>query len=225
MNYTFQFGEALVHLPYLVGGALVSLQIAFIAFWGGAVMGLFGAFVLTYGRSLLKRLVRGYITFFTNTPAVVQIFFLFYALPEAGILLDSFTAVTLGLTLNSAAYLAEIQRAGFASVRQTELDAAETLGMSRLQSLRYVIVPHIAKTIYPPLSSFFVWLVLGSSIGALYGVEELTGRAINIATSNFRTIEVFLVVAGIYVVLTLLASLSLGLVGRYAFRVKGSLIR
>jgi len=225
MNYTFQFGEALTSLSYLLGGAWLSLQIAFLAFWGGAVLGLLGAFGLVYGPSPVRHLIQSYITFFTNTPAVVQIFFLFYALPEAGILLTSYTAVTLGLMLNSTAYLAEIQRAGFLSVRQTELDAAETLGMNRLQSLRYVIVPHIARSIYPPLSSFFVWLVLGSSIGALYGVEELTGRAINIATSNLRTIEIFIITAGIYVCLTLLASLSLGLVGRYVFRVKGRLLR
>lgn len=225
MTYTFQFGEALQDLPYLLAGAAVSLQIAFIAFWSGAVLGLFGAYALVYGGALARNLVQGYITFFTNTPSVVQIFFLFYALPEVGILLSSFTAVTLGLALNSAAYLADIQRAGFLSVRQTELDAAATLGMSRLQALRYVIVPHIARTIYPPLSSFFVWLVLGSSIGALYGVEELTGRAINIATANLRTIEVFLITAVIYIGLTLAASLSLGLVGRYCFRVKGGLLR
>lgn len=225
MAYTFQFWQAFIHLPYLLGGALLSLEIAFIAFWGGTVLGLFGAYSLVYGSRLLRTCVQGYITFFTNTPAVVQIFFLFYALPEAGIMLSSFNAVTLGLMLNSAAYLADIQRAGFLSVRRTELEAAETLGMSRLQMLRYVIVPHIARTIYPPLSSFFIWLVLGSSIGALYGVEELTGRALNVATSNLRTIEIFLVVGGIYIVMTLAASLSLGLVGRHVFRVKGGLLR
>tara|TARA_R110002020_G_scaffold24424_8_gene80455 strand:- start:11211 stop:11888 length:678 start_codon:yes stop_codon:yes gene_type:complete len=225
MNYTFQFGQAIIHLPYLLGGALLSLQIAFIAFWGGAAMGLFGAFGIVYGRPWLRHIIQGYITFFTNTPAVVQIFFLFYALPEVGLVMSSITAVTLGLMLNSAAYLAEIQRAGFLSVRQSELDAALTLGMNRLQTLRYVIVPHIARAIYPPLSSFFVWLVLGSSIGALYGVEELTGRALNVATSNLRTIEIFLLVALIYIGLTLAASLSLGLVGRHVFRVKGGLLR
>ncbi len=225
MEYTFQFGQAFMHLPYLLGGAVLSLEIAFIAFWGGAVMGLFGAYALVYGGALARHSAQGYITFFTNTPAVVQIFFLFYALPEVGIVLSSFTAVTLGLMLNSAAYLADIQRVGFLSVRQTELDAAETLGMSKLQMLRYVIVPHIARSIYPPLSGFFVWLVLGSSIGALYGVEELTGRALNVATENLRTIEVFLIVAAIYIALTLAASLSLGLVGRHVFRVKGGLLR
>jgi polar amino acid transport system permease protein len=82
------------------------------------------------------------------------------------------------------------------------------------------MLPHIAKTIYAPLCNFFVWLVLGSSIAAIFGVEELTGRAINISTSNLRHIETFSVVAVIYVVLTFVASIALALVGRWAFRVK-----
>lgn len=158
--------------------------------------------------------------FFTNTPALVQIFFLFYALPDVGILLSSMTAVVIGLTLNSGAYLTEIIRAGVTSVRRAEIEAAETLGMSWPQIVVYVMLPHIVRTVFAPLSNFFVWLVLGSSIAAVFGVEELTGRAINISTSNLRTIETFSVVAVIYVVLTFVASIALALVGRWAFRVK-----
>ena len=133
------------------------------------------------------------------------------------------TAVVLALTLNSAAYLTEIIRAGVVSVRQNEIDAALTLNMGRLQILRYVLLPHIARTVFPPLSSFFIWLMLGSSIAALFGVEELTGRAINISTANLRTIETFLIVAVIYVVLTLLASGALRLLGRRVFGVREGL--
>jgi polar amino acid transport system permease protein len=140
-----------------------------------------------------------------------------------GVLLSPLTAVLIGLTLNSGAYLTEILRAGVTSVRRAELEAATTLGMSRLQQVRYVMLPHIARTIYAPLSNFFIWLVLGSSLAALFGVEELTGRAINVSTANLRSIETFLVVAGIYIVLTVIASSSLALVGRWAFRVKAKI--
>ena len=220
MDYAFQFSEVLDQLPYLLGGAAVTLQIAFVAFWSGAFIGIFGALAKVYGGPVSSRIARSYVVFFTNTPALVQIFLLYYALPDAGILLSSMTAVLIGLTLNSGAYLTEILRAGVISVRRSELEAATTLGMSRLQLLRYVMLPHIAKTIYAPLSNFFIWLVLGSSLAALFGVEELTGRAINISTSNLRSIETFIVVAGIYVVITVIASSSLALVGRWAFRVK-----
>ena len=220
MNYTFQFTEVFKELPYLLGGAVITLQIAFITFWSGAVIGIFGAMAKAYGGPVSRRIATYYVTFFTNTPALVQIFLLYYALPEAGILLSSMAAVLIGLTLNSGAYLTEILRAGVVSVRVSEMEAATALGMSRLQLLRYVMLPHIAKTIYAPLSNFFVWLVLGSSLAALFGVEELTGRAINISTTSLRSIETFSVVALIYVVLTIFASASLALVGRLAFRVK-----
>ena len=220
MDYTFQFSEVFAELPYLLGGALVTLEIAFIAFWGGAVIGLGGALAKVYGGPALRKTASTYVTALTNTPALVQIFLLYYALPDAGILLGSMTAVLIGLVLNAGAYLTEIIRAGIVSVRQSEMDAGVTLGMSRPQLVRYVMLPHTAKTIYAPLSNFFVWLVLGSSLAALFGVEELTGRAINVSTANLRSIETFAVVAVIYVVLTVFASASLALAGRLLFRVK-----
>ena len=220
MDYTFQFSEVLTELPYLLGGALVTLEIAFISFWGGALIGLGGALAKVYGGPALRKTASSYVTALTNTPALVQIFLLYYALPDAGILLGPMTAVLIGLVLNAGAYLTEIIRAGIVSVRQSEMDAGVTLGMSRLQLVRYVMLPHTAKTIYAPLSNFFVWLVLGSSLAALFGVEELTGRAINVSTANLRSIETFAVVAVIYIVLTVFASASLALAGRWLFRVK-----
>ncbi len=220
MNYTFQFGEVMAELPYLLGGALVTLQIVFFTFFLGAALGLMGALGKVYGPTPLRKVISAYVIFITNTPALVQIFVLYYALPDAGILLSSMAAVLIGLTLNSTAYLTEIIRAGVVSVRQAEMDAAIGLNMTRLQILRYVMLPHIAKTIFAPLSNFFIWLMLGSSIAALFGVEELTGRAINVSSVNLRTIETFSVVAVIYIGLTLIASMSLALLGRFAFRVK-----
>ncbi|MFO0992922.1 MAG: ABC transporter permease subunit, partial [Hyphomicrobiales bacterium] len=127
----------------------------------------------------------------------------------------------IGLILNSGAYLTEIMRAGFLSVRATEMEAAEALGFNRFQQIRHVIVPHIAKTIYPALANFFiVILVMGTSIGAVVGVDELTGQAINLSTENYRWLEMFTVAAGLYVILTLVASIALALLGRWAFRVK-----
>jgi polar amino acid transport system permease protein len=220
MNYTFQFNIVFDQLPYLLGGAVTTLEIAFIIFWGAALIGLFGAMGKTFGGPVQRRIINAYVAFFTNTPAFVQVYFLFNGLPEIGIFLSPFSAAVIGLTINSGAYLTEIQRAGFASVRRAELDAAEVLGMSRLQSVGYVILPHIMRTIYPPLANFFIWVLLGTSMSAVIGVEELTGRAINVSTTSLRSIEVFIVIAGIYIALTLLASISLYIFGRVLFRAK-----
>jgi len=221
MNYTFQFGVALAQLPELLKGAVVTFELGLLTFWGASLIGLLGAALKTFGGPILRGIANVYVIFFTNTPALIQIYFLYFGLPEFGIRWDNFTCVLLGLTLNAGGYMTEIMRAGFISVRKTEMEAAETLGMSLLQQIRFVIVPHIAKTIYPALANFFiVILVMGTSTGAVVGIDELTGTAINISTENYRWIEMFVVVAGIYVVVTFIASLSLALFGRWAFRVK-----
>ena len=224
MNYTFQFGVALDRLPDLIPGAWLSLEIALLSFWGGALLGLLLASFKTYGRPVTRRCADVYVTFFTNTPVLIQIYFIFWGLPDAGIVLSAFTSVVVGLTLNTGAYLCEIMRGGFLSVRNTEMEAAATLGFSRWQQIRYVIVPHIVKTIYPALANYAVVLTLGTSMAMIFGVEELTGRAFNLASENYRHLEMFTVVAGLYVVLTLVVSLGLALAGRKVFRVKVKLI-
>ncbi|MEM1344271.1 MAG: amino acid ABC transporter permease [Pseudomonadota bacterium] len=224
MGYSINFDQVLPHLPYLLGGAWLSLQIAFLAFVGGAFLGLLGAFAKTFGSRPLRGAVQAYVVFFTNTPQLVQIYFLYFALPDAGILLSSYQAVLLGMTLNAGAYLTEIQRAGFLSVRRSEMEAAETLGFSRLQQVRYVVVPHIARMLFPPLSNHYILMTLGTSMAAVFGVEELTGRALNVNAETFRAIEVFSMTAGVYIVVTLVANLVLGLAGRYLFRAKMRLV-
>ncbi len=224
MHYTFQFGEVLQHWNELLTGAAITLVVAFISFWIGCVIGLLGALAEQHARSAVKKLVRGYVIFFTNTPSLIQIFVLFYGLPDFGIVLSPMTAVLTGLSLNAGAYLTDIMRSGLVSVSKTELEAAQTLNLSAWQSFRYVTLPHIAKTIYPVLSNFFIWILLGSSIGGLFGVNELTGAIIDISSTTFRSIEAFSVAAGMYVILTFIASAMLYGVGYWCFRVRARFI-
>ena len=220
MEYTLQFGQIVKYLPYFAGGAWLSLQIAFLAFCGGMIIGLLGAMAKTFSGGIVRRAVDAYVTFFTNTPQLVQIYFIFFALPDVGILLSPYQAVLLGMTLNAGAYLTEIQRAGFASVHRNEMEAAETMGMTLWQQVRYVILPHIARVLFPPLSNQYILMTLGTSMAAIFGVEELTGRAFNANAETFRSIEIFSVAAIYYVIITLVANILLAAVGRYWFRAK-----
>lgn len=224
MHYSFQFGEVLKHWNELLSGAVITLIVAFISFWIGCVIGLLGALVEQHAKPAARRLVRGYVIFFTNTPSLIQIFVLFYGLPDFGIVMSPMTAVLIGLSLNAGAYLTDIMRSGLVSVSKTELEAAASLNMSTWQSFRYVTLPHLAKTIYPLLSNFFIWILLGSSIGGLFGVNELTGAVIDISSTTFRSIEAFTVAAGMYVVLTFIASAVLYGVGYWCFRVRARFI-
>ncbi len=221
MQYTFQFGAALAELPELLKGAVLTFVLGLLIFWGAAFIGLIAASLKTFGGPFLRGVANAYVIFFTNTPGLVIIYFLYYGLAEVGILLSSFACVLVGLTLNAGGYLTEIIRAGFVSVQRNEMEAGETLGMSIPQRIRFIVAPHIAKTIYPALANTFISiLVMGTSMGAILGVDELTGTAINLSSQSYRWIEMFVLVAGIYVVLTFVASLSLALFGRWAFRVK-----
>jgi len=221
VQYTIQFGQVIGYVPYLIAGAWISFQVAFLAFLGGMVIGLFGAVGKTFGGRIVRGLVNVYVTFTTNTPQLVQIYFIFFALPEVGILLSPYQAVLLGMTLNAGAYLTEIQRAGFLSVHKSELEAAETLGMSLSQSVWYVILPHIIKVLFPPLSNLYIMMTLGTSMAAIFGLEELTGRAFNVNAITFRSIEIFIITAILYFIITVVASAILVLLGRWLFRVKG----
>jgi len=146
---TLQYGQVLHYLPDFLLGAGMALWIAFVAFCGGLLIGLFGAAMISYAPRPFRWPVIAYVRFFTYTPQLVQIFFLFFALPEFGVTLSPVVAVLIGMTLNAGAYLTEIERAGFASVPQAELDAAETLGFSRAQTVWYVIAPHVIRALYP----------------------------------------------------------------------------
>lgn len=220
MQYALHYSQITSYLPYLIGGALLSLELSVLAFAGGMVIGFALAIARNEGGPILSRLVRAYVVFFTNTPQLVQIYVIFFGLPDLGVVFSPFAAVLIGMTLNAGAYLTEILRAGLASVHREELDAAETLGMSRLQSLRYVIVPHVFRVSMPPLSNQYILMTLGTSMAAVFGVEELTGRAFNVNSTTFRSIEIFTTIAGLYVVITFMATILLAVVGRYVFRAR-----
>jgi polar amino acid transport system permease protein len=224
MNYNLQFGQIAADVPYILSGAWPTLWITFVTFFAAAAFGLFIAMARLKGGPLASRLAGIWVTLTTNSPLFVVLFFLFNGLPNWGILLSPIAATLIAFIAISSGYLAEIQRGGIQSVRQAELDAAETLGMSRLQILRFVIAPHVVKTTYPALSNFFIFTMLGTSMASLVGVNELTGRAIEVSSRTFRSIEVFSLVAVTYVVLSLLASAALALVGRWLFRVKARMI-
>jgi polar amino acid transport system permease protein len=215
-----QYGQVIGYLPDFLRGALLSLQIAALAFAMGLGLGLIGASILHFGNRAARVAVRAYVSFFTNTPQLVQIFFIFFALPEFGLTLSPYQAVLLGMTINAGAYLTEIQRAGFQSIQRAEIEAAETLGFSTVQLVWYVIAPHIVRALYPALSNHYIIMTLGTSMAAIFGVEELTGRALNANAISFRSIEIFSLTALIYVLLTIVASAALYFLGRWLFRVR-----
>jgi len=206
------FSVILTALPLLLRGALVTLQLT--AF--SVVLGLIGGSLLGIAR-LSKILpvrwaTRAYIDFFRGTPLLVQIFMIYFGIPaiaqELGfpLSLNRLVAAVLALSLNSAAYIAEIVRGGIASIELGQTEAAESLGLDAVQTMRYVIFPQAFRRMLPPLGNEFISLLKDTSLVAVIGFEELFRQGQLIVAENYRSFEIYAAVAVIYLCLTLLSS-------------------
>lgn len=199
-------------LPRLSQGLLLTLELTAISMALGAIFGILLAILRVYGRgplSPLYLLASTYVHFFRGTPLLVQVMAIYYGLPTLGVRFTPFISGLLALTLNTAAYQAEYFRGAIQSVRAGQMHAALALGLTRLQAIRYVILPQALRLVVPPWSNELIYMVKGSAVVYLIGVLELMGQAKNIAARTFRHFEVYLVVAMFYLALILLFTLVL----------------
>ena len=157
-------------------------------------------------------LSRIYIDFFRGTPLLVQIFMIYFGLPSLlqGIGLDftfnRFAAAVMALSLNSAAYLAEIIRGGIQSIDQGQWEASQSMGMSWLQTMRHVIFPQAFRRMLPPLGNEFITMIKDTSLVAIIGFEELFRQGQLMVATTYRAFEIYAAVALIYLILTFVAS-------------------
>jgi arginine/lysine/histidine/glutamine transport system substrate-binding/permease protein len=199
-------------LPNLLQGALVTLELT--AF--SVLLGMIGGSLIGIARlstlAPLRWLTRAYIDFFRGTPLLVQIFMIYFGLPALlqglglNFSLSRLAAAVMALSLNSAAYLAEIVRAGIQSIEIGQSEAAQSLGLGTAQTMRYVIFPQALRRMLPPLGNEFITLLKDTSLVAVIGFEELLRRGQLIVADNYRAFEIYAAVALIYLVLTLLSS-------------------
>ncbi|MCV3217298.1 ABC transporter permease subunit [Plectonema radiosum NIES-515] len=206
------FGVIFQYFPILLQGALVTLQLTIFS----VVLGLIGGSLIGIIRlshiTLVRWLARAYVDFFRGTPMLVQIFMIYFGLPaiaqEVGFPLhfSRFVAAVIALSLNSAAYIAEIVRAGIQSVETGQSEAAQSLGLSSTETMRYVIFPQALVRMLPPLGNEFISLLKDTSLVAIIGFEELFRQGQLIVAENYRAFEIYGCVALVYLCLTLLSS-------------------
>lgn len=208
-------------LPILLQGALVTLQLTalsvFLGMIGGSLIG-----IARLSSSLpLRWITRAYIDFFRGTPLLVQIFMIYFGLPalvqEFGFTftLNRLLAAVIALSLNSAAYIAEIVRAGIQSIDRGQTEAAKSLGMNPVQTMRLVIFPQAIRRMLPPLGNEFITLLKDTSLVAVIGFEELFRRGQLIVADNYRSFEIYTAVALIYLALTILSSRAFSFLERW----------
>lgn len=199
-------------LPILLQGAVVTLQLTAIA----TVLGLVGGTLLALARLsrswFLRLLSRCYVDFFRGTPLLVQLYIIYFGLPvlfrSTGIdfRFDQWEAAVVGLSLNSAAYLAEIVRAGIQSIEVGQKEAAGSLGLGSWQTMRYVILPQALRRMIPPLGNEFIILLKDTSLVAVIGYQEVFRNGQLIVARNFQAFQIYCTVAVIYLLLTVLSS-------------------
>jgi polar amino acid transport system permease protein len=195
----------------LLHGALVTVEITAVSLLLGCLLGLLiGIGRLDPRRRILYAACTAYVAAIRGTPLLVQLFILFFGLPQFGVMLPAFACGMLGLGIYSAAYVSEIVRGSIQSVDRGQMEAARSIGMSGRQALLSVILPQAVVRMIPPLGNEFIALIKNSALVSLLTIHDLMHEGQKIISVSYRSLEVYLAIAVIYFVLTGLTSLALG---------------
>lgn len=195
----------------LLQGALVTVEITAVSLLLGCVLGLLiGIGRLDPRRRIVYGLCTAYVAAIRGTPLLVQLFILFFGLPQFGLMLPAFACGIMGLGIYSAAYVSEIVRGAIQSVDRGQMEAARSIGLSARQAMRSVILPQAVVRMIPPLGNEFIALIKNSALVSLLTIHELMHVGQKIISVSYRSLEVYLAIAVVYFVLTGLTTLALG---------------
>jgi len=202
------------YLGDLAAGARLSALACALALAGALVLGVVVALMRTARMPLARRVANIYIDVFRNVPFLVQLFFLFYGLPEVKVELSAFATGVLALSLAGGAFVSDVIRSGILALEPGVLEAAQVSGLSRLAIYRHIVVPIALRTSIRPLGAVFVNLILTSSILSAITLNELTGSAKIVASDTFAPFEVYALLLLLYAAMTWLVSLASGALHR-----------
>ncbi|AZO79098.1 MULTISPECIES: amino acid ABC transporter permease [unclassified Bosea (in: a-proteobacteria)] len=202
MNYKFDFGPVIDGLPDLLWGCLGTLGLALAGMVLALVIGIGGVVLRDSPYRGLRWLVISFVELIRNTPFLVQIYFIFFALPLAGIRLDPTPTAIIALGVNGGAYAIEIIRGGVQSISKGQIEAGLALGLHKGQVFRLVVLKPALRAIFPSLTSQFILLTLTTSIASAISAYELTSVAQNIENNTFRSFEVYGVVTLLYLAMS-----------------------
>ena len=194
----FSLQDVLNFLPSLLQGAALTIAVSLLAFVLALIFG------LAFGIARISRVapVRGmaacYIQFIRGTPLLLQLFFIYYVLPYVGIVLTPFISGVIGLTMNYAAYMAEVFRSGIQAIPKGQWEAGSSVGMSRSLLMRRIILPQAVRIIVPALGNFFVSIFKDSALVSVITLRDLMFSGQLLASATYKHFEIFTMVAVIY---------------------------
>ncbi|NRP73267.1 Glutamine transport system permease protein GlnP [Ensifer psoraleae] len=216
--YEFNFTPVLASFDQLLVGAWLTVRLSCAAMLIGLVVSIVCAWGKTSGPKILRTVIDGYIEIIRNTPFLVQIFFIFFGMPSLGLRLSPNSAALLALVVNFGAYGTEIIRAGIESIHKGQVEAGWALGLSRAQIFRYVIMKPALRTVYPALTSQFIYLMLNTSVVSVISADDLAAAGNDLQSATFASFEVYIAVTLIYLVLSVGFSALFYAVEKMAFK-------
>ena len=214
MAYAFDFAAVLEHSDALLAGTGRTLLLTGIGAVAGLALGVAGAVCRAWRLAPFDRIFAVYVELIRNTPFLVQLFFIFFGLPALGIQLDEWQAAIIAVVINLGAYNTEIIRAGIEATPRGQIEAAQSLAMTRPQIFRHVVLPPALARVWPALCSQVVIVMLGTSVCSQIAAEELTFAANFIQSRNFRAFETYFIVTAIYFLLALAVRQALTFAGQ-----------
>src|SRR5664279_4444624 len=203
MGIQLDFPAVLERWPSFLDGAVLTLELALFATVLGALLGTLAAVGRGAHGSAVATACKVYVEAIRNTPLLVQIFLVYFGLASIGLKLSAFTVAVAALTINVGAYTSEIMRAGFEAIPRGQIEAAEGLALSRFHIYWHIILLPAVERVYPALTSQFVLLMLASSVCSQISAEELTAVANYIQSDTYRAFEAYIIVAVLYILLSL----------------------
>jgi polar amino acid transport system permease protein len=217
MSYQFSFEFLREYWPLLLDGTVETVQMSFTVTVLGFILGTLCAIASASRYRILRIIVAIYVEAIRNTPLLVQLFLVYFGLSSLGLKFSAQTSALIGLTINVGAYSSEIIRAGLQAIHPSQLEAADALGLSRLQMLAGIMLPPALEKVYPALVSQYVLLMLATSVASQISAEELAGAAARIQSITFRSFEVYIVILVIYLALSFLMRGLFGALGLLLF--------
>jgi His/Glu/Gln/Arg/opine family amino acid ABC transporter permease subunit len=189
---------ALKYLPYVARGAIVTIELTALALVLGAALGLMGAIAKQSGRRPLVFIANVYVEVIRGTPALLQIFVMYFGLATYGLRLDPLTAAALTLGIIGGAYITEIIRAGIEAVDRGQVEAATSLGMAPSAIMRRIVLPQAVVLMVPPFTNFLIALIKDTSLALTISVPEIMYRSYDVASQTYRSMEIYAVAGMIY---------------------------
>lgn len=203
MRIEFDFLAVLEQWPLLVKGAAWTLGLTAISALLGVGLGVACAWARSHGPRWLRWVVGAYVELIRNTPFIVQLFFVFFGLPAAGVKLTPEIASVIAMVVNLGAYAAEIVRAGIEATPKGQYEAAASLALNKAQTFLHVVLPPALRKVWPALTSQIIIVMLGSAVCGQIATEELSYAANLIQSRNFRAFEAFIIATGLYLLLAI----------------------